>query len=353
MRTPLLVLLLVLFGSAALATERDAPVHAVRLAPGREVRAYTGSQALQGLLREAEPGVLRLESPDGSLHEALLSDVRLLEVRGSGAPGGALWGGATVGWLGGGLGTAFCILANALRESGDALSISTCTLVGTAVGGGLGAGLGALVGLAVDTWPAAYAPDARRPTPLQLSYGGAETPLPRERDRVELGLGLGLLLDPEEGGVPLHGARTRLHLLLPVGERVSVGAEASFGQLDHFVTRTGLYTRERDADLTQGFADVGLRARYWLGPDGAALRPLLSAGLALQGVGVDARPPGSESTQSAEGTGLAASFGGGLDWVPVPGAPGLTLEALWRQGLSPEGPRVSHLELAVTGALRF
>lgn len=89
-----------------------------------------------------------------------------------------------------------------------------------------------------------------------------------------------------------------------------------------------------------------------LAPD-RALRPLLSAGLVLQSISVDEQPVGSDTTFSAEDTMLAASVGAGLDWVPVPGAPGFTLELAWRRGLPESFPALNTVELSVTSALRF
>lgn len=325
------------------------PPQALQLAPGRELRASTSAGTLQGVLLQAPPGLLRLQTAEGDVQEALLSDVRRLEVRHGAVPAGALYGAATAGWLGGGLGTAVCMLANAMRESGEPLRIPLCTLVGTAVAGTVGGAAGALVGTAVHSWPDAYAAPGAT---LQLGYGAPETPLPRSRSGVELGLGLGLMLGSPYAA-PMVGARTRLHLLWPVTDALALGPEGSFGQLDHFVTRQYATFSERDEEITQAFADVGLRARYWLGAPDRALRPLLSAGLVLQSISVDEQPVGSDTTFSAEDTMLAASVGAGLDWVPVPGAPGFTLELAWRRGLPESFPALNTLELSVTSALRF
>ncbi|MBF5043336.1 hypothetical protein FGE12_13140 [Aggregicoccus sp. 17bor-14] len=343
---------LVVAGVLALA-QQDAPVHEVKLEPGSEVRARlhadAGAQVLRGRAQEAPPGVLRLQLEGGAVREVPLVQVQALEAHRNGALAGALWGGTTLGWASASFTTFVGILANGLRESGSATPMPFFTGAGALVGAVLGAGVGVVVGSRSERWPALHGPGAGAPAALRLSYGSDGSAPFARRDRVELGLGLGLLLDPDEYQRTMVGSRVRLHLLVPLTERLALGPEASLGQLDHFVDHYG----ELDEDLTQASADVGLRARYWLGNPGGALRPLLSAGAALHLLSEDAQFVVNGSQQSREVTELALSFGGGVDWVPVPGAPGFTLEALWRQGLHPEGPRTSHLELSLTSALRF
>jgi hypothetical protein len=319
----------------------------VRLRPGRELAVSTPTGELRGTLTAVEPGALKLELPDGSVREVPLAEVGALGVRRGNSPAFAMWGASMLGWTGGTLGTLFVMLANGIREYGDATPVQNGTLLVGVLGAGIGAGTGALIGLASSSWPSVYAADPGRP--LRLTPSAQESGPLIQRRAVELGLGLGVLLDPDELGRTMEGARTRLHLLIPASERLSVGAEASLGELDHFYDR-GL---ERDEDLTQYVTDVGLRARYWLAEEGGSFRPLVSAGLALQYLSQHDEGAGPfGNTVSTASTGLGLTLGAGVDWVPVPGAPGLTFEVAWRQGMAAEA-RASHLELGITSALRF